>query len=200
MDTVYSLIQGHSGCHRCAGRPCFDWGKSVYHELFLIPTYYLIVNAVAIWYMLSHMLNIRLSAWPIMPHPFANTTECNLSNILLLNDWSFIMIFSICLVDLLLHWIWIVLRWNFDQHLGYSGLTTLLELSNHLKHMHQHFECHDFLMNYHIPTHYFFGLLYSKYTCTSAAVGRPLRWNGRPQGEHWGLQYDSSVLWRRKSG
>lgn len=41
---------------------------------------------------------------------------------------------------------------------------------------------------------------YSKYTCTSVAVVRLLRWNGRLLGEHWGLLYDLSVFCRRHYG
>lgn len=125
-DTVYSFIQGYSVCHRCAGRPCFDWGKRVCHELFLIPkTYYLVAKVVF----------IRVTPY-VMHHLFANTTECNLDNMMLLNDYFFIMFLSICLADFLLHRVWIILHWNVDQHLGYSGLITLAEVSNHFKHMH----------------------------------------------------------------
>ena len=115
------------------------------------------------------------------------------------SEWIFFIMFSsICLVDFLLHRVWIILHWNVDQHLGYSGLITLPEVSNHFKHIHPR------LLNAMItvPLTYslFHWLPYSKYTCTSVVVVRLLRWNGRLLGEHWGLPYDSSVLWRSQYG
>jgi len=66
------------------------------------------------------------------------------------SEWIFFIMFSsICLVDFLLHRVWIILHWNVDQHLGYSGLITLPEVSNHFKHIHPKlFECHDYCTNY----------------------------------------------------
>ena len=87
-------------------------------------------------------------------------------------------------VDFLLCWIWIVLHWNIDQCLGYSGLNIHLNFFGKWKHLAL------WLNITKVHVHFFCLFAYSKYICTSVAVVRLLRWSRRLQEEHWGLQDD----------
>ena len=170
-DTVYSLIQGYSVCHRCAGRPCFDWGKRVFHKLFLVPkTYYSVIRVVFI--QVTPYVNLRFFQWHNAPsfckyyrmQPRQHDASEWLFFLSCFSPFAlqifYFIGFGLFCVETLIS-IWVIQVWLHFLKFQII-LSTCTQLTNSL------FHC----------------LPYSKYTCTSVAVVRLLRWNERLLEEH----------------
>lgn len=90
---------------------------------------------------------------------------------------------SLHFADILLHWSWILLSWNIDEHMGYTGSVIYLSLSYY------------FVWFCLTPSIFqFCSTLCSKSTCISAEVERLQRWRKRLQDRLWWLHYDDIIV------